>query len=341
MNGNNELMLTDDDTQLARVEHVSAIAIAKSEVEAQLDAAHRYRRALSTFTRDLLTMATLSVDVAESCIYTLPRAGKNIAGPSIRLAEMAASAWGNLHLGCRVVDTTDTEIVVQGVAWDLERNVKITTETRRRITDKNRKRYNDDMITTTGNAAASIALRNAVFRVIPRAYIDAVYQQVRKVAVGDAKTLADKRADVVARLQKLGVDQPRVLAVLGCKSIEDIGLEQLELLIGLGTAVKAGERSIDDAFPAPVTAPAATEGQPEGKRMSLGKPKAEKAAKPSVVPDCGCPDGPVNRHEAGCALALKAASSMTMRSPDATSSPRPIVAPEREPGDDTQGGLYD
>ena len=308
----NELQLVEgdgveDERGLARVDQVAAIALAKSEVEAQLDAAHKYRRALSAFTRDLLTMATLSVDVAESCIYSLPRAGKNIPGPSVRLAEMAATAWGNLHLGCRVVDTTDTEIVAQGVAWDLERNVRITTETRRRITDNRNKRYNADMITMTGNAAASIALRNAIFRVIPRAYINAVYEKVRKVAVGDAKTLADKRADVLARLQKIGIAEPRVLAAVEVKSIEDIGIDQLETLIGLGSAVKAGERSIDDAFPMPVTAPAATDGKPEGRRMPLGnktqpptKPADPKQEGATPTRCMGCPDGPSGRHEEEC-----------------------------------------
>lgn len=281
-----ELSIVDEDegTQVVRVDQTSAMAIAKSEVEAQLAAAHQYRRALSTFTKDLLTMATLSIETAESCIFSLPRGGKNIAGPSIRLAEMAASAWGNLHLGCRVVDTTDTEIVAQGVAWDLERNIRITMETRRRITDKRGARYNEDMIIMTGNAAASIALRNAVFRVIPRAYINAVYNQVRKVAVGDAATLADKRAKVLERLQKMGVSQERVLSTIGCKSIEDIGLEQLETLIGLGSAVKEGERTVDQAFPPPVTAPVVSEGQPEGRRVSLGK-KKEPAQKPEPKPE--------------------------------------------------------
>ena len=50
---------------------------------------------------------------------------------------------------------------------------------------------------------------------------------------------------------KLGVTPDRIFAAVDKKAIEDVGLEELEVLIGLGTSVKNKERSIDEAFPAP------------------------------------------------------------------------------------------
>jgi hypothetical protein len=125
------------------------------------------------------------------------------------------------------------------------------------------------MITTTGNAAASIALRNAIFRVVPRTYVNAIYAKVREVAVGDAKTLDARRTEVLVRLEKIGVPRDRVFAKLDKRAVDDIGLEDLEVLIGLGTAIKNGEAQIDDLFPAVRPAPAAPE--EDGKRISLGK----------------------------------------------------------------------
>lgn len=55
-------------------------------------------------------------------------------------------------------------MTAQGVFHDLERNVAITYEVRRRIVDKNGRRYKPDMIGVTANAACSIALRNAILR---------------------------------------------------------------------------------------------------------------------------------------------------------------------------------
>ena len=196
------LAAVETDTAIERVEAKAVAVLNRSEVEAQLDAAHRHPRSVAKFLREAMTLATLSRPVAESCIYAVPRDGKTIAGPSVRLAEICASAYGNLHIAARIVDIEEKEIVAQGVAWDLEKNLRVTVETRRRITSRNGRRFSDDMITMTGNAAASIALRNAIFRVCPRAYVDTIYAKVREVAVGDAKTLNARRHEVLSRLNK-------------------------------------------------------------------------------------------------------------------------------------------
>lgn len=246
---NAAMAVVESDHEISRVEVGAVAVLNRSEVTAQLDAAHRYPRKTSKFLEEAMTLATVSRAVAESCIYALPRGGKTIAGPSVRLAEICASAYGNLHVAARVLDVEEKEVVAQGVAWDLEKNLRVTVEARRRITSKNGRRYDDDMITVTGAAAGSIALRNAIFRVVPRAYVDTIYAKVREVAVGDAKTLAARREEVVERLQKIGVPKDRIFARLGMKKIEDVGLDELEVLIGLGTSIKNKEQSIDDAFP--------------------------------------------------------------------------------------------
>lgn len=237
------------ETEIEREESASVAILARSETASQLDAAHRYPRKVKSFLNEALTLATLNRDVAESCIYALPRAGKTIAGPSVRLAEIIASAYGNLHVASRIVDTTDKMVIAQGIAWDLEKNLKISAEVHRRITNKYGKRYDDDMIGVTGAAASSIAIRNAIFRVVPRAYVDQLYAKVKEVAVGDAKTLSTRREEVTARLQKIGVPLDRLLARVDAKGIVDIGLEQLEVLVGLGTNIKNKETTIDEAFP--------------------------------------------------------------------------------------------
>jgi hypothetical protein len=261
---------------IVQVTPSAAGTIVRHEVEAQLDAAHRYPRAITTFLHLATSMATISQEVAESCIYSIPRAGKLITGPSVRLAEICASAYGNLQVGARVLDADTQEITAQGVAWDMERNLRCMIEVRRRITDREGRRYTDDMINQTGNAAASIALRNAIFRVVPRAYVDTIYEKARLVAVGDAKTLVVRRDQILARLQKMGVSQERVLARLEKKGVDDIGLEELEVLIGLGTAIRDGNQNIDQAFPAPAPPPAPPEA--DGRRIKMGKGKKDAQA---------------------------------------------------------------
>src|SRR5690606_4455349 len=220
------------------------------------------RRRHTRFSRDW------SSDVCSSdLIYTLPRDGKAISGPSVRLAEICASSYGNLHVAARIVDVEERDVVAQGVAWDLEKNLRVTVEVRRRIVGRTGRRYSDDTITVTGNAAASIALRNAIFRVIPRAYVDRVYEEARQVAVGDAKTLATRRAQVLDRLWKIGAASGCVAARLGVAGVEAIGVERLGVLIGLGTAIKEGSLQVDEAFPGP--APPRAAPTEDGTRISL------------------------------------------------------------------------
>jgi hypothetical protein len=176
----------------------------------------------------------------------------------VRLAEIMASAYGNLHAAARIVDIGDKQVTAQGIAWDLETNLRIAVEINRRITKKNGERFDDDMINVTCAAACSIALRNAIFRVVPRAFVDQVYEKCRKVAVGDAKTLVQRRDEVLQRLALVGADKhARVLNALQLKGVEDITLEHMETLIGYGTAIKGGDKSVDEVFPAVATAPVA------------------------------------------------------------------------------------
>lgn len=296
----------------AQVTLSAVAALNRSDVEAQLAAAHQHPRKIARFLNEAITLATMTKGIAEACIYAIPRDGKLIKGPSVRLAEICASAYGNMHIGARICDVEEKEVVAQGIAWDLEKNLRTTIETRRRITGKGGRRYSDDMITVTGNAAASIALRNAIFRVIPKAYVQQVYDRARLTAVGDAKTLVAKRDELLERLAKIGVHADRVFQLLG-KQKPDIDLDDIELLIGLGTAIANGDLDIDDAFPAPLPT---SSGSEDGRRISLrGGAKKEAEAK----------------HEAKKAAAPEGEPPIGMLADDA---PMPGSKPQREPGSD-------
>lgn len=241
--------------------------MARNEIEAQVEVARKYPRSIATFIDRASSVACLSRDIAESCMYALPRRdseGKEISivGPSVRLAEICANSWGNLHSGGRIVDEGDKFITAEGVAWDLETNNKVSLQHARRIVTSNGRRYGTDMIGMTGNAAIAIAHRNAVFKVIPRAFVDQLFDRVKETAVGNAQTLTKRRDEVFARLQKIGVHPDRIFARLGKQSIQDVTLDEVALLIALGTSIKEGVAQIDEAFPPPVVAvPTPPEGE--------------------------------------------------------------------------------
>ncbi|MDQ5979146.1 MAG: hypothetical protein QG602_2120, partial [Verrucomicrobiota bacterium] len=189
--------------------------------------------------------------------YALPR-GRNkdgtpkvISGPSIRMAEIVASAWQNIRVETRIVEIGDDAVTARGMCIDLENNNGQSVEVRRSILDKYGKRFNSDMIGVTSMAAISLARRNAIFAVIPRAFIDPIADAARKVAVGDEKTLSARREAMMAYFIKLGLTEARVLASIGVAGVQDITLDKLAILRGYATSLKTGEANIDTVFPDP------------------------------------------------------------------------------------------
>jgi len=221
----------------------------RAEIDSQIATAKRYPRSVSAFQRECLTLATMDKDTAESCFYVLPRAGTTIEGPSIRLAEIALSAWGNALAQAEVIHEDGRYIYAVGTCRDLEKNVAFRITTRRRITDRNGKRFNDDMIAVTANAACSIALRNAIFKIVPGAFIKDVFTKVKQVAVGDASTLAARRIKAFQYLQKMGATKERILAALEKRSIEDVDVDDLVKLIGFANSIRDGDATVDTVFP--------------------------------------------------------------------------------------------
>ncbi len=239
--------------ELEVVQNDAIASIERAQIDVQISTARKYPRTLSKVKERMLSFATLDEETASSCFYTLParRGGddKPIQGPSVRMAEIALASYQHVKAGSRIINDDGKFITAQAVVHDLENNVAVSIEVRRRVTSKSGARYSDDMIAVTGNAACSIALRNAVFRVVPRALITPVYEAAKRVAVGDVKSLTSKRAQIIARLKQMGAKDANILSAVGADKIEDIDLAKLEVLIGLGTAIKDGEITLENAFP--------------------------------------------------------------------------------------------
>lgn len=223
-------------------------AITSAEIDTQISTAKRYPRSITQFRRDAMEMATLDEDTASSMFYVLPRGGKSIEGPSARLAEVVGSSWGNLRYGARIVSTDDNFVTAQGMCFDLQKNISASIEVKRRITDRNGRRFNDDMIQVTANAACSIALRQAIFKVVPFAFVKPIYEAARRASVGEAATFSTKRHNALEWFKKAGATEAQVLSFLGHKGVDDISVEDLIALNGLKTAISDGDTSIESAL---------------------------------------------------------------------------------------------
>ncbi len=257
--------MADHDSGLSVQRNVLTEKRVLSDIDIQVATARAYPRSLAEFKNRALSYATLDIETAESCFYVLERGGKKIQGPSVRLAEIALSAWGNIRAKAEIVDEDKKFVISRGHCWDLETNAAVAMDVRRRITDKNGHTFKDDMIAVTCNAANAISLRNAIFKVIPAALIHPIYLQAVNMAVGDVKTLDERRRTMVERFLKQGVKEERIYIKLNCRGIEDVTLDDLKTMIGVFNAIRDGDSSIDDQFPEPEKTVSGSSGTPKTK----------------------------------------------------------------------------
>lgn len=234
----------------------SALAILNQSEHASMVASANLpqnRRKLKDFDDKLMAYANHSQPVALSMFYSLPRAGKQIIGASIRFAEIVAPCWKNCAVASRVVgDATDT-VTAQGIFIDYEVNLRNSIEVPRRITDKDGRRYNADMVVTTSNAAMSIARRNAVLKGgVPQALWSPAYEAAQLTAVGKAVSHAQRVSDAMEYLMKLGVTELQALNAVECPSVKDLEIEHLVTLKVLCGEIKRGEKTIEQVFGSPL-----------------------------------------------------------------------------------------
>jgi hypothetical protein len=245
---------SESTTELTEASPSTLAVITKSEHDAMVATANHpnNRRKLEAFSKTLMTYATHSQPVALSMFYTLPRAGKQIVGPSVRFAEVVAPCWRNNAAGTRLMGSTEDTVTAQGVFIDYEYNTKNSKDIPRKITDKNGNKFNADMIMTTAKAALSIAYREAVLKGgVPGALWDPAYQQAKLTAVGSAVSHAARIDAAMEYLTKLGVSEWQICNSVGVTSPKELEIDHLVTLKTLCEEIKKGARTIEEVFGSP------------------------------------------------------------------------------------------
>jgi hypothetical protein len=230
--------------------------------------AEQHPRSLTQFSNSLLQLATLNEEVAGSCTYALPRkaGGRNVSieGPSVRFAELVMHSWRNCSCAARITEESHEYVRAQGVFIDHETTTTKATEVVRRIVDSKGVRYSADMIMQTSNAACSIAGRDAILQGIPRVFWQNAWMRARKLAAGDARSLANKRVEALRQFAAYGIVEEDIFRVLEVAGVADITIEHLQTLSETLTAIHDGALTPEEAFaaPQPTPAPAAAGASP-------------------------------------------------------------------------------
>ena len=244
-------------------------ALNRSEVDMQIATAKAYPRDVKTSLERIKAMAKADEETANGCFYHLSRGGDEINGVSVRMAEIIASCWGNLRVQSRIIGNDGRTITAQGVCHDLESNLAVSVEVKRKITGKNGQTFSEDMQVVTGNAACAIAFRNAVLKVVPKAITQGVINEVQEEAKKNID-LAKNRQQCVGYFVSLGVAETQLFEFLGINTMEEITADMIMNLRGIATAIKEGTTTVQETFVKPADEKAAA---------AKAKEKAEDAKK--------------------------------------------------------------
>lgn len=229
--------------------------LTRAEIDIQIATAKRFPRDIRRSLENIRSMSTIDQETMESMFYHLERKDKNgetvdIDGLSVRMAEICLICWGNVKAATRIISNDGKKITAQGVCYDLENNVAVSSDVSRRITTSKGFTYSEDMQIVTGNAAAAIAFRNSVFKVIPKSVTKKITDDIRAALASSISgaNLMENRDKTLRAFAKLKVTEDEILKYLGVGSRDEITVDMVIRLIGIGTAIKEGSTNVDEVF---------------------------------------------------------------------------------------------
>jgi hypothetical protein len=241
----------------AGAEHISAGAVAIESERAVAEAQGRLLIA-KRFPRDQARAFAVSMDacrrpsLAQVAIYKFPRGGQSVEGPSIRLAEELARAWGNIDYGIKELSRRNGESEMEAYAWDQETNVRSSqTFTVKHIRDTRGggKALTDerDVYELTANQGAR-RLRARILAVLPPDLVDAAVEQCRRTLIdGAEKSLVDRVRDMTQAFARHGVTADMLAARLG-RPLDTATPEDVVDLRAIFQSIKDGASSVREWF---------------------------------------------------------------------------------------------
>lgn len=190
--------------------------------------------------------------MAEAAFYSYKRGGQEVTGPSIRLAEALASAWGNIDYGMRELSNKDGVTELEAYAWDLETNTLTTqrfTVHHKRDTKGGGYALTDQRdIYELGANMGARRMRARILAVLPADIVKAAEEKCRQtLSGGSGVPISERVKGMLTKFAPFGVAQKHIETRLGKKMV-DIMPDDIVLLIGIYNSIKDGNISASEAF---------------------------------------------------------------------------------------------
>lgn len=223
---------------------------------------------------------------AKTAMYTFPRGGTNVEGPSVDMARELARVWGNIQYEVRIVGETDRDIHIKGVAWDVETNTRTAAEDKfaKLVQRKNKNtgvtewvKPDERDLRELVNRRGAICVRNAILQLMPPDIVDEAMREVKQTRVAVARNeVGPNREDtarkIVLAFDGIGVTKEMLDAYLG----HDVMIftdEEYDTLQGIYKSISDGNSKREEYFG---TKPAQPAQPTQGKTASRTENLADK-----------------------------------------------------------------
>ena len=232
---------------LTAVEQSRAVA----EIQAALCvAAARPRSEIASQSRIL--DACKRPSLAATAIYSYPKGGTQVEGPSIRLAETIARAWGNIDFGLKELSRENGVSEIEAYAWDLETNVRRVLRFQVRHWRDTKKggyqlKEERDIYELTANQGQR-RVRSCILGVIPGDIVESALEQCNRTLAGQSdKPLKERVQLMVNYFAAMEVSEKMIQDRIGHKldTITEIEYRQLGKLYN---SIKDAYITVEDAF---------------------------------------------------------------------------------------------
>lgn len=192
------------------------------------------------------------MNLAEQATYSYPKGGKQVTGPSIRLAEAIAQAWGNIDCGVIELENKNGASELMAYAWDLETNTRVTKMFKVKHVRDTKKGSQDltdsrDVYELTANFGAR-RLRACILSVIPGDVIDQAVNVCKETVTNQDKTpIQDRIKKLEKAFKEMKVTRDQ-LEEFAQRNLSEFGKEEIFILQGVFKAIRDGQGKIEDYF---------------------------------------------------------------------------------------------
>jgi hypothetical protein len=189
--------------------------------------------------------------MAEVAMYSYPKGGQNVTGPSIRLAELLANGFGNLEYGIRVLNQDSTKVEAMAYCIDLENNTRKVDYFTVRLeigTKKGPKKLTDarDVYEHTQSQGAR-RVRGCIIAIIPGDIVEAAINQCETTLNSDEEPIQAKIQKLITAFTTYNVTVENIEKRMG-KSINALNNQDILSLRKIYQSLKDGMASIDSFF---------------------------------------------------------------------------------------------